>query len=166
MVLKKVKSNSAKLGQSRWLHRNSVQAVELSQWSCKPNCIDTSFPTNGDPSYHFCTSRSFESAGWLALLPIKHLYGFARQSTGRVLNRSALWLFKKYYGNIVIIHLLLKESTLYSIGHALWKKYNVICLLWIMRWDTSMTLDESMWNGAFGELSSCIINNIPLDLVL
>ena len=32
--------------------------------------------------------------------------------------------------------------------------------------DTSMTLDAAMWNGAGGELSSCVINNIPLDHVL
>ena len=31
--------------------------------------------------------------------------------------------------------------------------------------DTSMTLDASKWNGAGGELSSCVINNIPLDHV-
>ena len=32
--------------------------------------------------------------------------------------------------------------------------------------DTSMNLDAAKWNGAGGELSSCVINNIPLDLVL
>ena len=26
-----------------------------------------------------------------------------------------------------------------------------------------MTLDASMWTGAVGELSSCVINTIPLD---
>ena len=31
--------------------------------------------------------------------------------------------------------------------------------------DTSMTLDAAKWNGAGGELSSCVINNIPLDHV-
>ena len=31
--------------------------------------------------------------------------------------------------------------------------------------DTSMTLDAAKWNGAVGELSSCVINNIPLDHV-
>ena len=35
-----------------------------------------------------------------------------------------------------------------------------------MVWDTSITLDASMWNGAVGELSSYVINNIPLDHVL
>ena len=30
---------------------------------------------------------------------------------------------------------------------------------------TSMTLDAAKWNGAGGELSSCVINNIPLDHV-
>ena len=36
--------------------------------------------------------------------------------------------------NILIIHfgLLLKESTLDLIGHYLCKKYNVICLLWMI----------------------------------
>ena len=28
--------------------------------------------------------------------------------------------------------------------------------------DTSLTLDAAKWKGAGGELSSCIINNIPL----
>ena len=28
-----------------------------------------------------------------------------------------------------------------------------------------MTLDAAKWNGAGGELSSCVINNIPLDHV-
>ena len=31
--------------------------------------------------------------------------------------------------------------------------------------DTSMTLDAAKWNGAGGELSSCVINNILLDHV-
>ena len=31
--------------------------------------------------------------------------------------------------------------------------------------DTSMTLDAAKWNGAGGELSSCVINNIPLEHV-
>ena len=31
--------------------------------------------------------------------------------------------------------------------------------------DTSMTLDAAKWNGTGGELSSCVINNIPLDHV-
>ena len=35
-----------------------------------------------------------------------------------------------------------------------------------MMWDTSMTVDAAMWNGSVGELSSCVINNIPLDHVL
>ena len=29
-----------------------------------------------------------------------------------------------------------------------------------MVWDTSMTSDAAMWNGAVGELSPCVINNI------
>ena len=32
--------------------------------------------------------------------------------------------------------------------------------------DTSMTLDAAKWNGAGGELSSCVMNNIQLDHVL
>ena len=32
--------------------------------------------------------------------------------------------------------------------------------------DTIMTLDAAKWNCAGGELSSCIINTIPLDHVL
>ena len=31
--------------------------------------------------------------------------------------------------------------------------------------DTSMALDAAKWNGAGGELSSCVINNIALDHV-
>ena len=34
-----------------------------------------------------------------------------------------------------------------------------------MSWDTSMTLDVSMWNGAVVEVSSCVINNVLLDHV-
>ena len=100
--------------------------------------------------------------------------------------------------NILITHfgLLLKECILDSIGHDLWGKYNVICLLWMIRYislltkhiytmdsilvhsvffnstrcrngvDTSITLDAATWNCAGGELSSCVINTIPLDRVL
>ena len=32
--------------------------------------------------------------------------------------------------------------------------------------DTSITLDAAKWNCAGGELSSCVINTIPLDHVL
>ena len=32
--------------------------------------------------------------------------------------------------------------------------------------DTIMTLDAAQWNCAGGELSSCVINNIPLHHVL
>ena len=48
----------------------------------------------------------------------------------------ALWLNLSDSRNILIIHfgLLLKERTLDSIGHDLWKKYNVICLLWMIRY--------------------------------
>ena len=101
----------------------------------------------------------------------------------------ALWLNLSDSRNILIIHfgLLLKERTLDSIGHDLCKKYNVSCLLWMIRdislltniftqwilidalWgsnsplpcngvDTMMTLDAAKWNGTGGELSSCVIN--------
>ena len=48
----------------------------------------------------------------------------------------ALWLNLSDSRNILIIHfgLLLKERTLDSIGHDLWKKYNVICLLWMIHY--------------------------------
>ena len=73
------------------------------------------------------------------------------------------------------------------------EKYNVIYLLWMIchflcllthlhtgfllvlsgffeftlpSWDTSITFDAFIWNGAVGELSSCVINNILLDHVL
>ena len=32
--------------------------------------------------------------------------------------------------------------------------------------DTSMIVDGAKWNDVGGELSSCVINNIPLDHVL
>ena len=28
-----------------------------------------------------------------------------------------------------------------------------------------MTVDASMWNSSVGEVSSCVINNVPLDHV-
>ena len=31
-----------------------------------------------------------------------------------------------------------------------------------MRYDTSMTSDASMWNGAVAEVASCVINNVLL----
>ena len=34
-----------------------------------------------------------------------------------------------------------------------------------MGYDNSMTLDASMWNGSVGGRSSCVINNIPLELI-
>ena len=34
------------------------------------------------------------------------------------------------------------------------------------RVDTDITLDAAKWNGAGGELSSCVINHIPCDHVL
>ena len=34
------------------------------------------------------------------------------------------------------------------------------------RVDTNRTLDAAKWNGAGDELSSCVINNIPLDHVI
>ena len=45
----------------------------------------------------------------------------------------ALWLNLSDFRNILIIHfgLLLKERTLDSIVHDLWKKYNAICLLYL-----------------------------------
>ena len=46
----------------------------------------------------------------------------------------AIWLNLSDSRIILIMHfgLLLKERTLDSIGHDLWKKYNVICLLWMI----------------------------------
>ena len=35
-----------------------------------------------------------------------------------------------------------------------------------MGYNNSMTLDASMWNGSDGEVSSCVINNVPLVHVL
>ena len=53
----------------------------------------------------------------------------------------ALWLNLSDSTNILIIHfvLLLKERTLDSIGHDLWKTYNVICLLWMIRYISLLT---------------------------
>ena len=53
----------------------------------------------------------------------------------------AIWLNLSDSRNILIIHigLLLKERTLYSIGHDLWKKYNVISFLWMIRYISLLT---------------------------
>ena len=59
----------------------------------------------------------------------------------------ALWLNLSDYRNTFIIHfgLLLKERTLDSIGHDLWKKYNVICLLWMIRYISLLTNIFTRW---------------------
>ena len=41
--------------------------------------------------------------------------------------------------------LLLKERTLDSIGHDLWKKYNVISLLWMIRYIALLTNTFTQW---------------------
>ena len=45
---------------------------------------------------------------------------------------------------------------------AYWFVFSLLCHNGV---DTSMTSDAAKWNGAGGELSSCVINNIPLDHV-
>ena len=59
----------------------------------------------------------------------------------------ALWLNLSDSRNILIIHFgpLLKERTLDSIGHGLWKKYNVICLLWMIRYISLLTNIFTQW---------------------
>ena len=59
----------------------------------------------------------------------------------------ALWLNLSDSRNILTIHfgLLLKERTLDSIGHDLWKKYNVICLLWVIRYISLLTNILTQW---------------------
>ena len=59
----------------------------------------------------------------------------------------ALWLNLSDSRNILIIHfgLLLKERTLDSIGHDLWKKYNVICLLWMIHYISLLTNIFTQW---------------------
>ena len=59
----------------------------------------------------------------------------------------ALWLNLSDSRNILIIHfgLLLKERTLDSIGHDLWKKYNVICLLWMICYISLLTNIFTQW---------------------
>ena len=59
----------------------------------------------------------------------------------------ALWLNLSDSMNILIIHfgLLLKERTLDSIGHDLWKKYTVICLLWMIRYISLLTNIFTQW---------------------
>ena len=49
--------------------------------------------------------------------------------------------------NILIIHfgLLIKECTLDLVGHDLWKKYNVICLLWMIRYISLLTNKFTQW---------------------
>ena len=58
----------------------------------------------------------------------------ARQVMGRMLSHDSIMAVLKDYMNILIIHfgLLLKESTLDSIGQDLWKNITVIYLLWMM----------------------------------
>ena len=41
--------------------------------------------------------------------------------------------------------LLLKERTLDSIGHDLWEKNNVICLLWMIRYISLFTNAFTQW---------------------
>ena len=100
----------------------------------------------------------------------------------------AIWLNLSDSRNILIIHfgLLLKERTIDSIGHDLWKKYNVTsffidntlyffvnkhiytvdsywCIVGLNSTrrhngvDTSITLDAAKWNYDGAELSSCVI---------
>ena len=59
----------------------------------------------------------------------------------------ALWLNLSDSRNILIIHfaLLLKERTLDSIGHDLWKKYNIISLLWMIRYISLLTNIFTQW---------------------
>ena len=59
----------------------------------------------------------------------------------------ALWLNLSDSRNICIIHCgqLLKERTLDSIGHVSWKKYNVICLLWMIRYISLLTNIFTQW---------------------
>ena len=59
----------------------------------------------------------------------------------------AIWLNLSDSRNILIIHfgLLLKERTLDSIGHDLWKNYNVICLLWMICYISLLTNIFTQW---------------------
>ena len=41
--------------------------------------------------------------------------------------------------------LLLKEHTLDSIGHDLWTKYNLICLLWMIHYISFFTNTFTEW---------------------
>ena len=63
------------------------------------------------------------------------------------LDTPALWLNLADSMNILIKHfgLLLKERTIDSIGHDLWKKYNVICLLWMIRYISLLTNIFTQW---------------------
>ena len=59
----------------------------------------------------------------------------------------AIWLNLSDSRSILIIHfgLLLKERTLDSIGHDLWKRYNVICLLWMICYISLLTNIFKQW---------------------
>ena len=59
----------------------------------------------------------------------------------------AIWLNLSDSRNILIIHfgLLLKERTLDSIGHDLLKKYNAICLLWMICYISLLTNIFTQW---------------------
>ena len=58
-----------------------------------------------------------------------------------------IWLNSSDSRNILFIHfgLLLKERTLDSIEHDLWKKYNVISLLWMIRYISLLTNTFTQW---------------------
>ena len=79
----------------------------------------------------------------------------------------ALWLKSSDTRNILIIHfgLLLKERTLDSIGHDLWKKYNVICLLWMIRYISLLTNIFTQWIliDAFTRLHNGVNTMMTLD---
>ena len=59
----------------------------------------------------------------------------------------AIWLTLSDSMNILIKHfgLLLKERTLDSIGHDLWETYNVISLLWVIRYISLLTSTFTQW---------------------
>ena len=70
-----------------------------------------------------------------------------RQAIGRVLSHCSIMAVLYDSRNILIIQfrLLLKESTLDSIGHDLCKKYNVIYLLWMIRYISLLTNAITQW---------------------
>ena len=62
---------------------------------------------------------------------------------------NIVYYYYYYSRNILIIHFgLLKERTLDSVGHDLWKQYNVNSLLWMIHYISSNRFTQWILIGA------------------